>query len=119
MNNATSLRQVLNDYCTSSGQMVSEGKISIFFSPNVDVEVKAQVCAELNIMTEALSDTYLRLPSMIGLDKSENFTHLVERVVNRLKWWKEKLLSLGEKEILLKADIQSIPVFVMAVFKIP
>ena len=47
MINATLLRQVLDDYCASSGQLVSEGKCSIFFSPNVEVEVKAQVCAEL------------------------------------------------------------------------
>ena len=56
---------------------------------------------------------------MIGLDRSDSFTHLVERVVNRLKGWKEKLLSLGGKEILLNAIIQSILVFAMGVFKIP
>ena len=28
--NATSLRQVLDEYCASSGQLVSEGKSSIF-----------------------------------------------------------------------------------------
>ena len=34
MINATLLRQVLDDYCASSGQLVSEGKCIIFFSPN-------------------------------------------------------------------------------------
>ena len=33
MNNATSLRQVLDEYCASSGQLVSEGKFSIFSVP--------------------------------------------------------------------------------------
>ena len=56
MINATSLRQVLDQYCASSGQLVSEAKCSIFFSPNVDVEVKAEICTELNITPEALSD---------------------------------------------------------------
>jgi hypothetical protein len=37
----------------------------------------------------------------------------------RLEGWKEKQCSMGAKEILLKAVIQSIPVFAMAVFKIP
>ena len=37
----------------------------------------------------------------------------------RLKSWKEKFLSMGGKEILLKAVIQSIPVFAMFVFNIP
>ena len=36
-----------------------------------------------------------------------------------MKGWKEKLLSLGGKEILLNAIIQSILVFAMGVFKTP
>ena len=119
MNNATSLRQVLDEYCASSGQLVSEEKSIIFFSPNVDVEIKAQMCTELNIHTEAISEKYLGLPSMVGLDKSDSFVYLLERIIERLKGWKEKLLSTWAKEILLKAVIQSIPVFAMAVFKIP
>jgi hypothetical protein len=99
--------------------MVSEAKCSIFFSPNVDVEIKAQICEKLNIMMESISDKYLGLPSMVGLDRTDSFLYLLERIIERLKGWKEKLLSLGGKEILLKAIIQSIPVFAMGVFKIP
>ena len=66
MTNATSLRQVLDQYCESSGQMVSESKCSIYFSLNVDPDVKANICTELNIMAEALSDKYLGLPVLVG-----------------------------------------------------
>ena len=41
MTNATSLRQVLDEYCANSGQLISEAKCSVFFSPNIDVNVKA------------------------------------------------------------------------------
>lgn len=118
MTNATS-SQVLDECCASSGQLVSVGKSSIYFSPNVNVDVKADMCTELNIMAEAVSYTYLGLSSMVGLDRSDSFTHLVERIINRLKGWKEKILFMGGKEILLKAVIQSIPVFTMAVFNNP
>jgi hypothetical protein len=70
-------------------------------------------------MIEAISDRYLGLPSMVGLDRTENFVFLLERIIERLNGWKEKILSSGGKEILLKAIIQSIQVFAMAVFKIP
>jgi hypothetical protein len=56
---------------------------------------------------------------MIGIDRSDSFIYLVERIIARLSGWKEKLLSMGAKEILIKEIIQSIPVFAMAVFKIP
>ena len=81
MKNATSLRQVLDQYCASSGQLVSETKCSIFLSPNVDTELKANVCTELNIMTEALSDKYLGLPALVGVDRSDSFIHLLERII--------------------------------------
>jgi hypothetical protein len=42
----------------------------------------------------------------------------VDRVLARISGWKEKLLSLGGKEILIKAIAQAITVFAMMVFKI-
>lgn len=54
--NATSLRQVLDDYCANSGQLVSRAKSSIFFSPNTDVLTREAICLELDIMTEAIYD---------------------------------------------------------------
>jgi hypothetical protein len=56
---------------------------------------------------------------MVGLDRTDSFIYLLERIIERLKGWKEKFLSLGGKEVLLKAIIQSIPVFAMGIFKLP
>ena len=98
---------------------MSEAKCSICFSPNVEPEVRADICTSLNIMTEALSDKYLGLPALVGADRSDSFIHLLERIIKRLEGWKEKFLSMGGKEILLKAIIQALPVYAMAVFKIP
>ena len=70
-------------------------------------------------MTEALNDKYLGLPANVGLDKTDCFQFLIERIVKKISGWKEKLLSAGGKEILLKAVIQAIPTYAMSVFKIP
>jgi hypothetical protein len=117
--NATKLKEILDTYCLNSGQKISEGKSSIYFSGNTRVEVRAEVCQVLNILTESLSDKYLGLPAMIGMDKSDCFRHVIDRVFARINGWKEKLLSMGGKEILIKAIAQAIPVFAMMVFKIP
>jgi hypothetical protein len=116
LNNAISLKQVLDTYCANSGQLISVAKSSIFFSPNTTVEVREDMCNILDINTEALSDKYLGLPALVGADRSDRFMHFVERVLQRLKGWMEKLLSIGGKEILLKAVIQSILVYAMSVF---
>jgi hypothetical protein len=44
--------------------------------------------------------------------------HFVERILQRISGWKEKLLSIGGKEILIQAVLQSIPVYAMSVFNI-
>jgi hypothetical protein len=49
---------------------------------------------------------------MVGLDRTNSLVYLLDRIIERIKGWKEKLLSLG-REIVLKAIIQSIPVFAM------
>jgi hypothetical protein len=66
--NAMSLQSALDLYCASSGQLVSEAKSSIFFSPNTRAELREEVCTRLNIVSEALIDKYLGQPSQVGVD---------------------------------------------------
>jgi hypothetical protein len=44
----------------------------------------------LNIMTEAISEKYLGLPAMVGLDRTDSFIYLLGRNIERLKGWKER-----------------------------
>ena len=113
------LKSVLDSYCAASGQMVSVDKSSIFFSPNTGVDTREQMCTILNIMTEALNDKYLGLPANVGLDKTDCFQYLIDRIVQRISGWKEKLLSAGGNEILLETVVQAIPIYAMSVIKIP
>jgi hypothetical protein len=98
---------------------VSLAKSSIYFSPNTNVVMRAEICETLHIDTEAISDKYLGLPALVGADRSDCFIHFVERIIQRISGWKEKILSIGGKEILLKAIAQAIPVYAMSVFLIP
>jgi hypothetical protein len=117
--NAKCLKDILDIYCASSGQLVSVGKSSVYFSPNTGAEVREEVCTILDIMTEAISDRYLGLPSIVGADRTDCFKYLVERVQKIISGWKEKTLSMRGKEVLLKAVAQAISVYAMSVFKIP
>jgi hypothetical protein len=94
-------------------------KSSIFFSPNTNVDVRVEMCNTLNIDTEALSDKYLGLPTLVGPDQIDCFMHVVERIMQRIKGWMENMLSIGGKEILLKEIAQSILVYAMYVFLLP
>ena len=71
------------------------------------MEDRAEVCTALNIVTESLNDKYLGLPAMIGIDRTDCFRHLIDRVRGKIKGWKEKLLSMGGKEVLIKSVAQA------------
>jgi hypothetical protein len=83
-------------------------RLLMFFSPNTNVLIREEICVHLNILVEALSDKYLGLPTLVGIDRSDCFQHQVGRVCQRISGWNEKLLSMGGKEILLKAIAQAI-----------
>jgi hypothetical protein len=51
-----------------------------FFNENTDVNVKAEVCESLNIVSESLNDKYLGLSALVGIDRSDCFRHLIDRV---------------------------------------
>jgi hypothetical protein len=44
---------------------------------------------------------------MVGADRSDCLQHLIEKVVSKINGWKEKLHSMGGKEVLLKVVAQS------------
>jgi hypothetical protein len=56
---------------------------------------------------------------MVGMDRSDCFKYLVERVQALISGWKEKILSVRGKELLINAVSQAILVFAMTIFNIP
>ena len=79
--------------------------------------MRAVVCEILDIMTESLSNKYLGFPSMIGVDRMDCFLHLIERIRKMVNGWKERTLSFGGKEVLIKAVAQAFPTYAISVFK--
>ena len=63
-------------------------------------------------------ETYLRLPSIIGISKTNSFAQLEEKVAKKLASWKEKLLSPIGNEVLIKAVAQVVPTYTMSCFKL-
>ena len=63
-------------------------------------------------------EKYLGLPSFVGRSKSAAFGELKGRVWRQINGWKEKLLSNGGREALIKVVAQSIPTYTMSCFKL-
>ena len=96
------LIDILQLYEATSSQKVNTNKSSIFFSCNTLEEVKNEVMSTLGPISDSRHSKYLGLPSIIGKSKTEVFTEIKERVGEKLSGWKEKILSIGGKEVLIK-----------------
>ena len=47
------------------------------------------------------------------------FMDIKDRVWEKVRGWTSKMLSTGGKEVLLKAVVQSIPIYSMRLFRLP
>jgi hypothetical protein len=49
----------------------------------------------------------------------DKFKTIKERIVNKFNNWDERNMSLGAREVMIKAMAQAIPTYTMGVFKLP
>lgn len=64
-------------------------------------------------------EKYLGLPPLVGRSKYKAFSDIKHKVWKQLQGWKETMLSIGGKEILIKVVALSIPTYSMSCFKLP
>ncbi|XP_057426510.1 uncharacterized protein LOC130719933 [Lotus japonicus] len=110
---------IIKRYEEASGQRVNFDKTELSFSQNVPEQICNQIRNRMDVKVVGSHDKYLGLPTVIGRSKKEVFLKVQERLVKKLKGWKEKYLSKAGKEVLLKSIAQAIPIYIMSCFKIP
>ena len=113
------LIDILRLYEAASGQKINTNKSSVFFSVNILEEKKIETLDILGLMQDSRHSKYLGFPSIIGKTKIEVFAGIKERVGRKLSGWKEKILSIGGREILIKVVAQVIPTYTMSCFQLP
>ena len=60
--NCIAIREVLDTFCEKSGQTISESKSRVFFSPNVDMESREDMCDLLGFRATSSIGKYLGIP---------------------------------------------------------
>lgn len=62
---------------------------------------------------------YLGLPAQWGRSKTAALSWIKDRILAKLEGWKENLLNMAGKEVLIKSVIQAIPTYAMAIIRFP
>lgn len=112
-------KEVLHDYALGTGQLINLAKCSMLFSSATPAEVQNSISNTLQLTNVSFENKYLGFPTPEGRLSKGKFQRLQERIWKRIMMWGENFLSAGGKEIMLKAVIQAMSVYVMGVFKLP
>ncbi|XP_042974662.1 uncharacterized protein LOC122306298 [Carya illinoinensis] len=113
------IQHLLHCYEQSSGQKINRGKTGIVFSTNVKPDTRQDILDLWEVQHSQQFEKYLGLPPLVGRAKYRAFSDIKHKVWKKLHGWKEKMLSVGGKEILIKAVALSIPTYAMNCFKLP
>ncbi|XP_074314331.1 uncharacterized protein LOC141649543 [Silene latifolia] len=110
---------ILRRYEAASGELVSLEKTTVSFSKWVPRVMRDRVLDKLRVREVETQERYLGLPTVVGRSKKVLTDILRDKLSKRLQGWRGKLLSKAGREVLIKAVANSLPTYVMSVFKIP
>ena len=112
------IQELLAYYETASGQVINKEKTTLYFNRNTNEVTQEAIKVALDVPAIRHYEKYLCLPSFVGRNRTACFTQIKERIWGHMQGWKEKLLSQAGQEIMIKAVVQFIPVYLMSVFKL-
>jgi hypothetical protein len=117
--NMNAVMEVLNRFCSMSGQQVNYDKSSIFFSRNVPNVRRAILTSQSRLQETHHLGKYLGVPALGRAPRIHDFQYLVEKIKGKLAGWKAKQLSLAGRITLAKSVIQATPIYPMMSTPLP
>jgi hypothetical protein len=116
---AERVKQVIEEYASSTGQLINPTKCSIFFGDSCPNDIREAVKEVLHVQHEALDAKYLGLPTPHGRMNKEKFESLRSSLAKSLLEWGDNHLTQAAKEVFIKSIAQALPIYIMGVFKLP
>lgn len=113
------VRDIFQDYCNVSGQLVNYHKSTIQFSKGVQKDVKQTITDILRIRFASSIGNYLGCLNIDNNHIKGDFAHIKEKINSKLSGWNARLLSQVGKTILFKSNLTGISMFTMQGIEIP
>nr|GEX52310.1 retrotransposon protein, putative, unclassified [Tanacetum cinerariifolium] len=110
---------LIDQYCKASGQSINFSKSEVTFSPNTPMDEKQYFCNRIGVKRMDPHARYLGLPSIHGQNKGSLFQFILDKVLKKMKGWKQRFLSQAGREVLIKSVIQAIPSYAMQCYMLP
>ena len=101
-----------------SGLQLNKSKSSVIGIGLAAVEL-ARVSAVLATPVASFPILYLGLPLTEGRLRAHDWQPVMEKIETRLGGWQARLLSRGGRLVLLQSVLAAIPIYFMAIFRLP
>ncbi|CAM8926233.1 unnamed protein product [Rhodiola kirilowii] len=118
-NDFAAIKSILENYEAVAGQRVNYPKSEVYFSPNVEDRVGEALSNMLGVSKVPGHSKYLGLPLAMSQKRCEAFNFVVDKLWSRVSGWKENLLSIAGKEVLIKSVLLATPLYTMSCFSLP
>ncbi|KAK3188416.1 hypothetical protein Dsin_027977 [Dipteronia sinensis] len=112
------IRRIPDVYFKALGQLVNYEKSGMCVSRSVPQAEGAHLASLIGVCHVRCHERYLGLPSFARRNKRQLFKNIKDLVWDKIKGWRSSLLSVGGKEVLLKAILQAIPTYSMSLFQL-
>lgn len=116
---AINLVQVLNKYCSWSGQAINKNKSGVFFSKHSKSHIGRAVKSILQVRKLKRDAVYLGAPMFLSKARSKDFAFLQDKLEAKLTGWRSKNLSRAGRRTLINSVAQTMPNYTMSTFNIP
>lgn len=116
---ADKLKKIFGMYEKVSGQAINYKKSSITFGKKVSSDTQSKMRNILQIHNVGGIGKYLGLPKQTSNRKADMFAYITDKVKAVTQGWKQRYLSHGGKEVLLKSIALAMPIFSMNIFRLP
>eukprot|EP00253_Pinus_taeda_P003415 PITA_03415 len=115
---ARSLNSLLNIFSVASGACINRIKSQIFFF-NTHPTTQRAIARILGFSIASLPSKYLGAPLLDLAQKHSSWTSLLERLEERLSLWTHRSLNMASRLVLIKAVLQSMPLYLFSILAAP
>lgn len=112
---AMHVKNILNTYVVT-GQLLNPAKCSILFGETCPMVQQHDVRCALQVYAINFEEKYLMLPTPDGRMTKGKFQNIQVKLTKRMMLW--GCPSQAGKETLTKSIVQSIPTYIMSMFKL-
>ncbi|CAN1766327.1 Putative ribonuclease H protein At1g65750 [Linum perenne] len=113
------INDILDRFCSASGQSVNKEKSRVFFCKNIPRSKASDIVEVLGMSATSDLGRYLGVPILHGRVTKQTYNFVLERLDNKLAGWKAENLSLAGRVTLASSVLNSIPSFVMQTAFLP